>query len=333
MQRNTSKQLLRTISTLTVALLAAAGLSGCSETTPTTVTIATHDSFVMSDELIQKFETESGYQLEIVKMGDTGELTNKLVLTKDQPVADAFFGIDNTFKGVAESNGIVDGELAQIDFADVCFNYDKQWFAAKGVPAPASWRELTQPRYRGLTVVENPATSSTGLSFLFATIGALGDPEWKNWWTAMHENDLKVVAGWEQAYYTEFSGSAGKGPYPIVLSYSSSPADEVDTDGSSRTASINSECFRQMEYAGVLSNASNPTGAKVLIEFMLSSDFQTALPGAMYVYPVDETIALPEQWSRLAPASTSFVDTSKLDFDKNRARWIDEWVATQKRQK
>ena len=41
------------------------------------------------------------------------------------------------------------------------------------------------------------------------------------------ENDVLVVNGWETAYYTEFSGSAGKGPRPMVVSYNSSPVFEV----------------------------------------------------------------------------------------------------------
>lgn len=313
---------------LSIALVAV-GLTGCSES-PKAVTIATHDSFAMSDELIQQFEKESGLQLEIVKLGDAGELTNKLVLTKDNPVADAFFGIDNTFSGVATANGVVDGDMTAIDFADVCFNYDKQWFATRGVQPPASWRELVKPEYRGLTVVENPTTSSTGLAFLFGTIGALGEPNWKTWWQQMKANDLSVVSGWETAYYTAFSGSAGKGDYPIVLSYSSSPADELGDDGSSRTVSMNSECFRQTEFAGVLKGAKNKSGAEALVKFMLGKTFQEALPGAMYVYPIDTTIALPENWAKHAPATTSFVDTSKLDFDANRSRWLDEWTAIQK---
>lgn len=313
-----------------ILALTAGSLSGCSESAPTTVTIATHDSFVMSDELIKQFEDETGYQLEIVKLGDAGELTNKLVLTKDNPVADAFFGIDNTFAGVATGNGVVDGELTAIDFADVCFNYEKEWFASRGVQPPASWRDLTDSKYRGLTVVENPGTSSTGLAFLFATIGALGEPAWQNWWKSMKKNGLYVVSSWETAYYTAFSGSAGKGDYPIVLSYSSSPADELSADGSSRNTSLNTECFRQTEYAGVLTGAKNKVGAEALIKFMLGDAFQTALPGAMYVYPIKESVKLPETWATLAPAADSFVDVSGLDFDANRSRWIDEWTAIQK---
>jgi len=237
------------------AIALALTLGACSPKASSTVVIATHDSFLIPDALINQFKKETGYSIEGVKVGDAGELTNKLVLTKDAPIADAFFGIDNTFAGVATKNKIVDGTMQPIDFADVCFNYDHNWFAKNNIAAPTSWQELTSAKYKNLTVVENPTTSSTGLAFMFSTIAKLGEPGWKTWWTQMFANGLKVEAGWEQAYYVDFSGSAGHGQYPIVLSYSSSPADEIGKDGLSRTVSINKDCFRQIEYAGVLKNA------------------------------------------------------------------------------
>ena len=321
----TKKRAAKIFAVATIATLLLGGLSACSEAGPKIVTIATHDSFLIPDELINKFHEQTGYSLEGVKVGDAGELTNKLVLTKDAPIADLFFGIDNTFAGVATKNGIVDGELTQIDYADVCFNYDKEWFAANGLMPPSSWQDLTLAPYEGLTVVENPATSSTGLAFMFSTIAKLGEPGWLAWWSAMKSNSIKVVDGWETAYYTEFSGAAGKGDYPIVLSYSSSPADEIGTDGQSRTAALTKNCFRQLEYAGVLKNAANPDGARAFIKFMLSEEFQAALPTSMYVYPVDKSVALPTNWSKFAQPAETFVDVSKLDFDKGRDKWLSQW--------
>lgn len=317
----------RTIAALTTLTIATAALVGCSTNAPKAVAIASHDSFIFPDALINQFKSETGFYLGGgAKLGDAGELTNKLVLTKDSPVADLVFGIDNTFAGVAEANGIIDGELVPIDYADVCFNYDKTWFAKAGIPAPTTWRELTDKKYAGLTVVENPTTSSTGLSFLFASIGALGESGWQSWWSKMRDNGLKVTAGWEDAYYIEFTAGGGSGKYPIVLSYSSSPAFTVDAaGGESTTASINSECFRQIEYAGVLKNAKNPAGARAVIDFMLKKDFQSALPDSNYVYPVDNSVQLPESWAKFAPASESFVDVSGLDFEANRKKWQQQW--------
>jgi len=324
---NTKPILQRALAALGILAITTSALTGCSTATTKAVAVASHDSFIIPDKLAHQFKTDTGFYLEGgAKLGDAGELTNKLVLTKDSPVADVVFGIDNTFAGVATANGIIDGELVPIDYADVCFNYDKQWFANKGITPPTTWRALTDKKYSGLTVVENPTTSSTGLAFLFATIGALGEGNWQTWWADLRDNGVKVTAGWEDAYYIDFSGSSGHGNYPIVLSYSSSPADEIDYDGLSRTVSINSECFRQVEYAGVLKNAKNPEGARALIEFMQSKDFQSALPEANYVYPIVKGIKLPDAWARFAKPADSFVDVSKLDFDANRKAWQKQWL-------
>jgi thiamine transport system substrate-binding protein len=324
---NTKSIFKRAFAALAIVATTAAALTGCSAPTTKAVAVASHDSFIIPDNLINQFKTETGFYLEGgAKLGDAGTLTNKLVLTKAVPVADVVFGIDNTFAGVATANGIIDGELVPIDYADVCFNYDKQWFATKGITPPSSWRQLTEPQYKGLTVLENPATSSTGLAFLFSTIAALGEQGWPSWWANLKANGVKVAAGWEDAYYIDFSGSSGHGAYPIVLSYSSSPADEIDDDGLSRTVSLNSECFRQIEYAGVLKNAKNPEGARAFIKFMQGKDFQSALPEANYVYPIVKGIKLPDAWARFAKPADSFVDVSKLDFDANRKAWQKKWA-------
>lgn len=307
---------------ISAALITLLVLTGCSSA-PTEVRIATHDSFAISDELIAAFEEESGYTLEIIRLGDTGTLTNQLVLSKDQPVADAFFGIDNTFEFVATENGIVDGSLTAIDYSDVCFNYDIAWFEAEGIKPPSSWLQLTDETYRGLTVVTNPNSSSPGLAFLATTVGFLGD-DWESYWQDLKANDVLVTGGWEDAYFVEFSGSSGAGDYPIVLSYTSSPSAEVRENGAAGTAALLENCFRQIEYAGVLTNANNPEGASELVEFMLSEQFQSAVPELMYVYPVTD-VALPESWAKFATPATSTVELP--DLNNRRAELVDTWSA------
>ena len=291
-------------------LLIPAVLTGCAAE-PTTVRIATHDSFAISDELIASFEEDSGLELEIIRMGDTGTLTNQLVLSKDEPIADAFFGIDNTFRGVAEENGIVDGEFAAIDYSDVCFNYDRHYFQDAGITPPTSWKQLTDKTYRGLTVITNPKSSSPGLAFLASTVAALGD-DYESYWQQLKANDVLVTSGWEDAYFTEFSGSSGEGDYPIVLSYASSPSAEVRDNGESQTAALLDDCFRQTEFAGVLAGAANPSGAEELVQFMLGDQFQSAVPELMYVYPVTD-VELPESWAQFATPATSTVDLPELN--------------------
>lgn len=315
------------ISLFAVAAVAAISLTGCApmgDATPTEVTVVTHDSAVFTKEVIAEFKKQTGITIKQIKAGDTGAMTNKLVLTKDSPIGDVVYGIDNTFMSVATENGIIDGEAAPVDFADVCLNYDKQWFSANEQPAPASVKDLTKPEFKGLTVLTNPATSSPGLAFLAATVELFGENGWEQYWTALKANDVKIAAGWEDAYFTDFSGSSGKGNYPIVLSYSSSPAFEIRDNGESQTQSLLDGCFRQTEYVGVLKNAKNPAAAKKLADFMLTEPFQKTLADTMYVYPTLKSIALPKEWSEFAPAAEKTVGDT-LQINANRKDWLSKW--------
>ncbi|HEX7405740.1 MAG TPA: thiamine ABC transporter substrate-binding protein [Candidatus Nanopelagicaceae bacterium] len=310
---------------LTVGLvLLFINLSGNSK--PRDVTLVTHDSFVMSKALISDFNKTTGYNLKLLKAGDAGSLTNRLILTRKTPIGDAVFGIDNTFAGVATSNDIIDGSLNPTDFGDVCFNYDKIWFAQHKIPAPISVRDLALSKYKGLTVIENPNLSSTGLSFLAASVDKFGASGWQPYWQSLKDNGIKVDNGWEAAYFTDFSGSSGKGAFPIVLSYASSPADEVRANGQSQTASLLDGCFRQTEYVGVLKNAKNPAGAAAVVKYLLSPKFQATFPDAMYMYPSVAGTPIPAAWSKFTQIAThTFGDT--LNFNANRKSWLTKWSA------
>jgi thiamine transport system substrate-binding protein len=314
----------RIFALLTVAL--SLGLSACANNTVASITLVAHDSFVMSEDLIAEYE-KYGSKVNIVRAGDVGEMTGKLVLTKDAPIGDVVYGIDNTFSSVVKENEVLaaTSELVAINFADICFNVDVEYFEAKNLVIPDHWKELIQPKYKNLTVIENPNLSSTGLGFLVSTFAAFStEDETISWWKSFKNNGVKVAASWEDAYYTDFSGSAGKGNYPIVLSYSSSPADEVDENGNARTIALRKDCFRQIEYAGVLRNAKNPSGAESMIKFMLGRSFQESLPTAMYVYPIDENADRPGYWVLRAPEAISTIG-GDLDIAKNRSAWLTEY--------
>ena len=313
---------------------------------PTKLTVVTHDSFNLSEELITKFKADTGLDVTFVAPGDAGTLTNQLVLTKGSPLGDVVFGIDNTFAGRALDQGIVapyqaqtipaaDAEalkaddshrLTPIDFGDVCLNADTTWFEANNKPIPATLDDLVKPEYKDLLVVSNPASSSPGLAFLTATVGAKGDG-WVDYWTQLKNNGVLVAKDWTEAYSVQFSGSAGKGPRPLVLSYSTSPAFEV-VDGKAPTQSLLGTCFRQVEYAGVIEGAANPEGAQKFIEFLLSPEVQADIPGQMYMYPAVRATELPEGWVKFAPLSDNPHTVPAAEIAANRDSWIRTWTST-----
>ena len=187
------------------------------------LTVMTHDSFAVSADVIARFEAENKVKVNFVKGGDAGAALNRLILTSlsGTPEADVFFGLDNTFLSRALDNDLFEPYAAPalteipasfkldpqnralpIDYGDVCINYDKAWFESKSLPLPQSLADLTKPIYKGLLVVENPATSSPGLSFFLASVAAFGEDGWQCWWQALKDNDVVIVSDWETAYYT-----------------------------------------------------------------------------------------------------------------------------------
>ncbi|QTE29335.1 thiamine ABC transporter substrate-binding protein [Pengzhenrongella sicca] len=346
-----------------VATLAGAGLAlaGCSVTgsgastgsadadsSGGTVVLVTHDSFAVDPDLLADFEDFSGLTVTQVAPGDGGALVNQLILTKDSPLGDVVFGIDNSFASRAIDAGVLTpytspdlpaaaaeyaaddaGSLTPIDVGDVCVNVDHAWFAERGLAEPVTLEDLAEPEYRDLLVVENPATSSPGLSFLLATVGAFGADGWQAYWSALTANGVKVADGWEDAYSVDFSGSSGAGPRPLVVSYASSPPFEVpDGATAAPTGALLDTCFRQVEYAGVIAGAANPDGAQQLIDFLLGAEFQAGIPDQMYMYPVDPAAPLPEAWATYAPLADAPFTVPADEISAHRDDWIRAWTDT-----
>jgi thiamine transport system substrate-binding protein len=309
-----------------------------------TVTLVTHDSWALDEKLIEQFEEQSGMTVEVSAAGDAGTLVNQLVLTKDAPLGDAVFGIDNTFASRALEAGVVEeyapaglpdgaeqigGALTPVDQGDVCVNADEAWFEESGLDVPATLEDLADPEYKDLLVVTNPATSSPGLAFLLATVGAFGEDGFEDYWTSLVDNGVKVADSWEDAYYVDFSGAGEGGERPLALSYATSPAFTVSEDGSeSTTSALLETCFRQVEYAGVLAGADNAEGARELVDFLLTQDVQAALPESMYMYPADPAVQLPADWQKFAPQADAPFEVPPAEVSEHRDEWIERWTET-----
>jgi thiamine transport system substrate-binding protein len=334
-----------------LALGVALGGAGCggSDEKPTQVVLVAHDSFAISDDVKRAFEDESGLTLRILKAGDAGEIVTRALLTAGNPEGDVLFGIDNNLLARAldgdvfepyESPALEDVDPAldldpehrvtPIDRGDVCLNYDANWFADRRLAPPHDLVQLTLPHYRGLLVVENPATSTPGLAFMLATIAEFGD-RWQGYWRKLRANDVLVVDGWEDAYYARFSGAAGsKGKRPIVVSYASSPPAEVifrdPRPSEAPTGVVEKSCFRQIELAGVLRGAKNEEGARELVDFMLSKRFQEDIPLQMFVFPARDDAALPPEFEQFAVVPERPLELAPEEVEANRERWVDEWT-------
>jgi thiamine transport system substrate-binding protein len=363
------KRLLAAVATIAV-LLAACGdddaspASGAATTTAGaattgtavartgTITLVTYDSW--ADDLgkvLAEFTARSGFGVKVLKAGDTGTMVNKAVLSTGNPEGDVMFGVDNTFLSAALEAKVFEpytakgldtvpaaltalvpgGEATPIDYGDVCINVDLAWFADHELDPPGDLDALADPAYKGLLVVENPASSSPGLAFLLGTIVEYGDDGWVDYWKRLRANGVEVVDTWDDAYYGRFSGG-GDGDKPIVVSYASSPPAEVvfadPPIDKATTASVDTTCFRQVEFAGVLRGTDHPEAARQLVDFLLSDAFQAALPLNLFVYPADSKSAVPKVFSdnTRVPDHPATMDPATIA--ANRAAWLATWTDT-----
>jgi thiamine transport system substrate-binding protein len=340
---------LRRIGTLILLLALVAACGGDEEATPETVRLMAHDSFAgsVNDETFAAFTQSTGISVEVIAAGDAGSMVNQAALSKDNPLADVLFGVDDTFLSRAIEEEIfvpfqssrldsVDPELVPdtdlvtpIDYGDVCLNYDKAWFEESGTEIPTELDQLREPDLAQALTVEHPATSSPGLAFLLATVEAYGEDGWIEFWSELREGGVNVAPDWDTAYYNDFTRYGGDSP--LVVSYASSPPAEVifasEPLDAAPTGVIEAGCYRQIEYAGVLAGTEYPEAAGELIDYMLSIRFQETVPLTWFVFPANTDAELPPEFVEhtIIPGDPARLDPATIA--ENRDRWIDEWVA------
>lgn len=311
--------------------------SGDGGTAPVTVTLVAYDSFPTEktplNDALATFTEDTGITVKIVTAGDAGAMVSKAALTAGNPEGDVMWGVDNTLLSAAIDAKVFAGEPTQVDFGDVCVNYDIAYFTQHDLQPPGTFDDLAQPEYKDLLVVENPATSSPGLAFMLATIDKYGDAGWTQYWRTLRSNGVEVVDSWETAYYERFSGSGGSsGDKPLVVSYASSPPAEVvfadppiDT---APTGVATGTCFRQMEYAGVLRGTRHGDAAQQLVTFLTGETFQRTLPLTLFVYPVNGTVSLPEVFTKFAAVPANPYSMDPVRIAQHRQSWQEQWTQT-----
>lgn len=319
------------------------------------LTVVAHDSFIYTQAVMEAFTERTGVAVEVLRLGDAGNLVNQSILSRENPLGDVMFGVDNTFLSRAleadlfvpyESTALETIDLAfvlddqhrvtPVTVGDICLNYDVAYFADSDLPVPDDLRDLTNPAYRELLAMPNPALSSPGLAFLLLTVavfGEVGDYTYLDYWRDLAVNQPYIAPDWTAAYYGAFRGAdGGIGSHPLVVSYASSPPAEVffavEPLETAPTAAITEPrmCFRQIEFAGILHGTDNLATARQFIDFLIGREFQEDMPLNMFVFPVNEEAMLPPVFEEHAvlPAEPVTMDIERID--AGREIWIEAWT-------
>ena len=342
----------------------AAGAGAPAPASPTELRVLVHNSFSLPKPLLAQFELDAGVKLSVIKGGDAGEVLNKLVLTRANPIADAVFGLDNALAAKAQAAQVLEPyagaagrrksavpapgampvsgagtapDLVPVDYGYVTLNIDRAWFAKSGLALPKSLADLALPAYKDLLVVQHPATSSPGYAFMLASVAGLGEEKAFEWWAAMRANGLKVAKGWSEAYYTDFSRNGGA--RPIVVSYATSPAAELFyskeklSEPPTASLALRGGVFRQTEGVALVrhearantQSAAQREAAGRFIEFLRSPAAQAALQTSMWMYPV-EPDAPRHEVMRHAPEPAAFDNPAPETIAQKGAAWVERWT-------
>ena len=337
------------LSAMLIATAACSGTNTSDGERPDALKLIAHDSFASAAAEIGAFDSfteDTGIAVEVIAAGDAGILVNQAVLTKDNPLADVLFGVDDTFLSRALHEDIFsayksihiddvaddlvhpDDLVTPIDFGDVCINYDKGWFESTKLQVPSTLADLRANLYAMHLTVEHPATSSPGLAFMFATIHEFGEDGWLDYWADLKTAQVNVANDWDSAYYGDFVRYGGESS--MVVSYASSPPAEVifatEPTEVAPTGIIEAGCYRQVEYAAVLRGTEYPGAAGELIDYMLSTEFQEMVPLTWFVFPANQKASLPQEFldHTIIPENPARFDAAYIA--ENRDRWIDEWI-------
>ena len=304
------------------------------------LTIYTYESFNSEwgpgPVVFKSFEEQCGCKIKIVTPGDSGTVLNRVILEQANPKADILLGLNNSELEKSFSyklwipyrspllvqvpiDLLLDKKhrVTPFDYGFISFVYDSQ----KLKNPPRNLEDLLDPEYRRKIVIENPKTSSPGLSMLHWTIAVFGEDGYLDYWKKLQKNLLSVTDGWSAAY-----GMFTKGEAPIVLSYVTSPAYHLEYEKTERyQAALFAEGhYRQIEFAGIIKGTKQIKRAQEFIDFMLSEKFQNAIPLTNWMYPVIQHQPLPDSF-RIAREPKAVPELNfSLVFKQNK-KWLKAW--------
>ncbi|MBI4209919.1 MAG: thiamine ABC transporter substrate-binding protein [Candidatus Diapherotrites archaeon] len=306
---------------------------------PRELVVYTYDSMAseygIGPQIVPKFEAKCGCKVKMIAKGDAGQVLASLVLEKGNPRADVIVGIDNSLLSRAVKSGVVEkftprnmsivperlrfdkeGHFTPYDFGYFAFVYD-----SNKVRDLNSFDSLLRAQLERKIAVQNPRTSSPGLGLLLWTVAVYGDPGYKGFWQKFRKSVLSVTAGWDES-----AGMFSAGEVPVYLSYSTSPPYYAEFEG--RPEFVAGEFMEghyvQVEGMGIVKGAKNRGLAEQFIEFSLTPDFQGEVPLNQFMFPVNESVELPESFKyAFKPARQLELDPALVE--EKQEEWISEW--------
>ncbi|WP_099867366.1 thiamine ABC transporter substrate binding subunit [Pararhizobium haloflavum] len=305
-----------------------------------TLTVYTYESFTAEwgpgPIVKEAFESQCDCRLEWVAVADGVALLNRLLLEGDQAKAGVVLGLDTNLVVDAKQTGLFTPHEIDTTAVDVPGNwsddtfvpYDYGHFAVvydtEAIEnPPTSLKELVEGDPDEKIAIQDPRSSTPGLGLLLWMKSVYGEDA-VDAWADLKDRVLTVAPGWSEAY-----GLFTDGEVPMVLSYTTSPAYHMIAEDTDRyqAAAFDEGHYLQIEVAGILKNAPDPELARDFLRFMITEDFQDAIPTSNWMMPAGPVSqALPDAFAGLVTPEETLLFTPE-EVAQNRRAWVDEWLA------
>ncbi|HCE2247166.1 TPA: thiamine ABC transporter substrate binding subunit [Vibrio parahaemolyticus] len=301
-----------------------------------TLTIYTYDSFAADwgpgPKIEQAFEAKCGCDVNFVALDDGVSILNRLRLEGGNSKADIVLGLDNNLMAEAKKTGLLtehnvdtantvlpngwsDTTFVPYDYGYFAFVYNKEKLANP----PKSMKELVETRDDLKVIYQDPRTSTPGQGLMLWMKSIYGDDVTQAW-QKLASKTVTVTKGWSEAYSMFLNGESD-----LVLSYTTSPAYHLIAENDSKFATANfaEGHYMQVEVAAKVKGSKNSELADQFMNFILSDEFQSAMPTGNWMYPVID-VELPKGFETLSVPSKS-LSFSADEVAKMRKSWIREW--------
>ncbi|HCH4647557.1 TPA: thiamine ABC transporter substrate binding subunit [Vibrio parahaemolyticus] len=321
----------------TLNLIALAAITSTSAfAAENTLTIYTYDSFAADwgpgPKIEQAFEAKCGCDVNFVALDDGVSILNRLRLEGGNSKADIVLGLDNNLMAEAKKTGLLtehnvdtantvlpdgwsDTTFVPYDYGYFAFVYNKEKLANP----PKSMKELVETRDDLKVIYQDPRTSTPGQGLMLCMKSIYGDDVTQAW-QKLASKTVTVTKGWSEAYSMFLNGESD-----LVLSYTTSPAYHLIAENDSKfaTANFSEGHYMQVEVAAKVKGSKNSELADKFMDFILSDEFQSAMPTGNWMYPVTD-VELPKGFETLSVPSKS-LSFSADEVAKMRKSWIREW--------
>ncbi|HHK8499772.1 TPA: thiamine ABC transporter substrate binding subunit [Vibrio parahaemolyticus] len=301
-----------------------------------TLTIYTYDSFAADwgpgPKIEQAFEAKCGCDVNFVALDDGVSILNRFRLEGGNSKADIVLGLDNNLMAEAKKTGLLtehnvdtantvlpngwsDTTFVPYDYGYFAFVYNKEKLANP----PKSMKELVETRDDLKVIYQDPRTSTPGQGLMLWMKSIYGDDVTQAW-QKLASKTVTVTKGWSEAYSMFLNGESD-----LVLSYTTSPAYHLIAENDSKFATANfvEGHYMQVEVAAKVKGSKNSELADQFMNFILSDEFQSAMPTGNWMYPVTD-VELPKGFETLSVPSKS-LSFSADEVAKMRKSWIREW--------